>query len=148
MMIENGEFVLGVTVKGRDVSSWAKEESNSSNLSEKYKTAMLNICFFAEKHYADGIKINRATAVVSKGLVNFKVDTQEMIDGLSAKYLPSECIAFSGYLVKRRDDQLIAYDMKLSKYPERVVSEDADVADLFEAIKTLKGLPREVFIDE
>lgn len=138
--------MIEVVIKGKEISSWAKEEANS--LSEEYKTAMLNICLFAEKHYADEIKIDRATVVVSKGLINFKVDTQEMLDSLSTKYLPIECTAFSGYLVKRHDDRLMAYDMKFSKYPERVVSEDADVADLFEAIKTLKGLPREVFIDE
>lgn len=147
MMIENGNFTLSsVKISGKELSSWAKEEAKS--LDSKERDSMFKISFFADDNDTDEILLDDVTVVISRGFVNFKIETFEVLDALRDTYLPRECAPSSGYLVKRLGDKLIAYNMLILEHPMRVVSEDADVADLFEAIGTLKGLPREVFIDE
>lgn len=78
---------------------------------------------------------------ISKGFFSLKLEIPYVLDALAEQYLPLECARFSKYLVKRRGDELVAYDMRVSKYIERVIENDANLADLFEAIQTLRRLP-------
>lgn len=109
---------------------------------------MLEISFFAKDNDTDEIAVGNVTAIISKGFFSLKLEIPYVLDALEEQYLPLECARFSKYLVKRRGDELVAYDMRVSKYLERVIENDANLADLFEAIQTLRRLPKEVFKDE
>ena len=109
---------------------------------------MLEISFFAEDNDTDEIAVRNVTAIIFKGFFSLKLKIPYVLDALEEQYLPQECARSSKYLVKRRGDELVAYDMRVSKYPERVIENDASLADLFEAIQTLRGLPKEAFKDK
>lgn len=147
MMIENGSFTLeSAKISGRELSIWAAEAAKL--LSSKGRNSMLEISFFAEDNDTDEIAVRNVTAIIFKGFFSLKLKIPYVLDALEEQYLPQECARSSKYLVKRRGDELVAYDMRVSKYPERVIENDASLADLFEAIKTLRGLPKEAFKDK
>lgn len=147
MMIKNGSFTLSsVKISGRELSVWAEEEAKL--LKSKERDSMFKISFFTEDNNTDEITVRNVTAIISKGFFNFKLEVPCVLDALVEQYLPQECAKFSGYLVKRRGDELVAYDMRAPKYPERVIENDAGLADLFEAIQTLRRFPKEAFMDE
>ena len=147
MMIENGSFTLsGVKISGRELSFWAEEKAKS--LDSKERDSMFKISFFADDHDTDEIALDNVTLVVFRGFINFELKTPEVLKALRDTYLPQECARYSRYLIKKRGDELIARDMDSLGCPSKIISENSDIADLFEAIQTLKGLPREVFIDE
>lgn len=146
MMIENGKFTLErVRISGRDLSLWTEEAAKS--LDSKERNSMLEISFFADSYDTDEIALSDVTVVVSRGLVSFDIEIPALLDALTNAYLPQECAKFSRCLVKKQGDKLISYDMRLQGHPKQIISEDAGTAALFEAIQTLKGLPREVFIE-
>lgn len=147
MTIKNGSFTLeSAKISGRELSAWAEEEAKS--LSSKERDSMLEISFFAEDNDTDEITVSNVTAIISKGFFSLKLEIPYVLDALAEQYLPLECARFSKYLVKRRGDELVAYDMRVSKYIERVIENDVNLADLFEAIQTLRRLPKEAFKDE
>ena len=147
MMIENGSFTLeSAKISGRELSIWAAEAAKL--LSSKGRNSMLEISFFAEDNDTDEIAVRNVTAIIFKGFFSLKLKIPYVLDALEEQYLPQECARSSKYLVKSRGDELVAYDMRVSKYPERVIENDASLADLFEAIQTLRGLPKEAFKDK
>lgn len=147
MMIENGSFALSsVKISGRELSFWAEETAKS--LDSKERDSMFKISFFANDNDTDEISLEDVTVVVSRGFIKFKLETLEVLKALRDTYLPQECARYSRYLVKKRGNKLIARDMDSLGCPSKVISENSDIADLFEAIQTLKGIPREVFVDE
>lgn len=147
MMIENGSFVLSsVKISGRELSFWAEERAKS--LDSKEKDSMFKISFFANNNDTDEISLEDVTVVVSRGFIKFKLETPDVLKALRDTYLPQECARYSRYLVKKRGNKLIARDIDSLGCPSKVISENSDIADLFEAIQTLKGIPREVFVDE
>ena len=147
MTIKNGSFTLeSAKISGRELSVWAAEEAKS--LSSKERDSMLKISFFAEDNDTDEVAVRNVTAIISKGFFSLKLETPYVLDALEEQYLPQECARFSKYLVKRRGTTLVAYDMRTPKYPERVIENDANLVDLFEAIQTLRMLLKETFKDK